>query len=344
MDLVPAGSAAPTPAADPVLTGYAAVLAEVLQVDTVDPDAHVFDDLGADSMVMARFCARVRKHPDLPAASIKDVYAHPTLRRLATAVAGPVPAVPEPSDATPVPAAPARTVRRATSVEYVLCGVMQVLLFLGYMLLNTSILIWAFNWIDAGSGLVDYARSVVAGGAAFLAACLLPITVKWLLIGRWKPVEVPIWTLGYVRFWLVKTLVISNPLVLFAGSPIYNVYLRALGAKVGRGAVVLTRHAPVCTDMLSIGEGTVVRKDTYLNGYRAVAGVIQTGPVSIGRDAFVGDKAVLDIRTSVGDGAQLGHASALHAGQAVPAGQRWHGSPAEPTTSPTDHHSRKAAS
>jgi non-ribosomal peptide synthetase-like protein len=333
MDLVPAGSAAPTPAADPVLTGYAAVLAEVLQVDTVDPDAHVFEDLGADSMVMARFCARVRKQADLPTVSIKDVYAHPTLRGLATALAGPVPAVAEPSDATPVPAAPARTVRRATGVEYVLCGVMQVLLFLGYMLVNTSILIWAFNWINAGSGLVDYARAVVAGGAMFLAACLLPIAVKWLLIGRWKPVEIPIWTLGYVRFWLVKTLVISNPLVLFAGSPIYNVYLRALGAEVGRGAVVLTRHAPVCTDMLSIGEGTVVRKDTYLNGYRAVAGVIQTGPVSIGRDAFVGDKAVLDIRTSVGDGAQLGHASALHAGQAVPAGQRWHGSPAEPTTS-----------
>jgi non-ribosomal peptide synthetase-like protein len=33
----------------------------------------------------------------------------------------------------------------------------------------------------------------------------------------------------------------------------------------------------------------------------------------------------------MGDGAQLGHASALHSGQAVPAGERWHGSPAQPT-------------
>ena len=40
---------------------------------------------------------------------------------------------------------------------------------------------------------------------------------------------------------------------------------------------------------------------------------------------------VLDIDTSMGDGAQLGHASSLHAGQAVPAGERWHGSPAQPT-------------
>ena len=40
---------------------------------------------------------------------------------------------------------------------------------------------------------------------------------------------------------------------------------------------------------------------------------------------------VLDIGTSMGDGAQLGHASSLHTGQAVPAGERWHGSPAQPT-------------
>ena len=38
---------------------------------------------------------------------------------------------------------------------------------------------------------------------------------------------------------------------------------------------------------------------------------------------------MLDIDTSMGDGAQLGHTSSLHAGQAVPAGERWHGSPAQ---------------
>ena len=42
--------------------------------------------LGADSMVMARFCARVRKRPDLPSVSIKDIYQHPTITSLATAL------------------------------------------------------------------------------------------------------------------------------------------------------------------------------------------------------------------------------------------------------------------
>ena len=47
---------------------------------------------------------------------------------------------------------------------------------------------------------------------------------------------------------------------------------------------------------------------------------------------FVGEKTVLDIDVAIADGAQLGHVSSLHAGQIVPAGEHWHGSPAEPTT------------
>ncbi len=68
----------------------------------------------------------------------------------------------------------------------------------------------------------------------------LPIVAKWLLIGRWKPRQIRVWSLTYVRFWVVKTLVQRNPLVLlFVGSPLYSLYLRALGAKIGRGVADL---------------------------------------------------------------------------------------------------------
>jgi non-ribosomal peptide synthetase-like protein len=87
----------------------------------------------------------------------------------------------------------------------------------------------------------------------------------------------------------------------------------------------------VCTDLLVVGAGTVIRKESFFLCYRAHSGLIQTGPVRIGRDAFVGEKSVLDINTSMGDEAQLGHSSALHSGQAVPDREHWHGSPAQRT-------------
>ena len=119
-------------------------------------------------------------------------------------------------------------------------------------------------------------------------------------------------------------------MALFLGSPLYALYLGHWARRSG-GAPSSSPKVPVCTDLLTIGDSAVIRKDSVLTGYRADDGVIQTGAVSIGKDALVGEAAVLDIWTSLGDGAQLGHSSALHAGQAVPDGERWHGSPAQPT-------------
>ena len=73
-------------------SAFAEVLADVMGVERVSADSNFFDDLGADSMVMARFCARVRKRPELPSVSIKDIYQHPTIKSLATAVAEAAPA------------------------------------------------------------------------------------------------------------------------------------------------------------------------------------------------------------------------------------------------------------
>ncbi len=95
--------------------------------------------------------------------------------------------------------------------------------------------------------------------------------------------------------------------------------------------MILSRHVPVCTDLLTIGDGALVCKDSYFTCYRAHAGVIRTGRVTIGRNAVVGEMTVLDIDTALGDGAQLGHSSSLYAGAAVPDGEHRHGSPAQRT-------------
>src|SRR5206468_11894838 len=66
---------------------FAEVLANVLRVERLSADSHFFDELGADSLVMAKFCARVRKRGDVPSVSMQDIYRHPTIRSLAAALA-----------------------------------------------------------------------------------------------------------------------------------------------------------------------------------------------------------------------------------------------------------------
>ena len=66
------------------------MLADIVGTEHVSVDSHFFDDLGADSMLMARFCARVRKRADLPSVSMPDIYKHPTIRSLAAALANDV--------------------------------------------------------------------------------------------------------------------------------------------------------------------------------------------------------------------------------------------------------------
>jgi non-ribosomal peptide synthetase-like protein len=303
---------------------FAGVLAQVLHVDRAPVDSHFFDELGADSLVMAQFCARVRKRGDLPSISMKDIYAHPTIRSLAAAVAERAPAAAKPAPAIVEPPTP------VIAREYILCGALQFLFYLGYSWLAVLAAIEGYEWIVAGSqGVESYLRVVLFSAVGFLVVCAVPVAAKWSLIGRWKPGRIRLWSLDYVRFWIVKTLIRTNPVVyLFVGSPLYGLYLRALGAKIGRGVVILSRRIPVCTDLLTIGAGTVIRRESFFPCYRARAGRIEIGPVTLGRDAYVGEMSVLDIDTSMGDGAQIGHASALHSGQSVPAGERWHGSPA----------------
>lgn len=321
---------APATAAEEAL---AEQLQTVLGLDKVSTDAHFFNDLGADSLVMAHYCARIRKGTALPPAAMQDIYECPTVRQLAAclearhleAALGTTP--PDADMALPVPPPP------VSSFQYALCGAVQFLCFLGFMMYAAWILIIGFEWTSGGNGLLEmWLRSIGFGAATFVVLSVTPIIAKWVLVGRWKPGIIRIWSPDYLRFWAVKTLTRANPLVLFAGSPLYVLYLRLMGAKIGKGVVILSRMVPACPDLLTIGDNTVINKNASFLCYRARSGMIEKGTVTLGSNVYVSERTTLDIGTTMGDNSQLGHASSLQASQAVPAGQVWHGSPAVRTS------------
>ena len=81
--------------------------------------------------------------------------------------------------------------------------------------------------------------------AWFFGHNALAIAVKWLLLGRARPRAIALWSLAYFRFWVVRLAVRSAPANAFAGGPIFNVYLRLLGARIGRNVVIASVLVPV---------------------------------------------------------------------------------------------------
>jgi non-ribosomal peptide synthetase-like protein len=302
-----------------------AALGEVLRVDRVSTEHHFFDELGANSLLMARVCATIRKNPRMANVSMRDIYMNPTIARLADhldkVIDGFVAVKPEPFH---VP----------SNLAYWTCGALQAAFYAAYALFGLWILDVGYEWTVAASGaLALYGRAVLFAAASFVALTGISIVAKWLLIGAFEQGAIPIWSFAYFRFWVVKTMMRTSPVTAFTGTPLYNAYLRLMGAKIGKGAVLSCRFGPVCADMISIGDNTILRKDTIVLGYRAQSNFIHIGPVEIGADAFVGEASVIDIGTRMGDDTQLGHASSLQSGQHVPAGKHYHGSPAVETTS-----------
>src|SRR5439155_9828065 len=169
---------------------FAEVLAGVLRVDRVSVNSHFFDALGADSLVMAHFCARVRKRGDLPPVSMRDIYQHPTIRNLAAALADA-----RPSPGTPSVSAAIEAPMPTSTREYVLCGALQALFLLAYSYAAMLGIEAGYTWISAGSSAVEiYLRLALAGSAGLFVVGAVPIAAKWVFVGRWKPQQIRLWS------------------------------------------------------------------------------------------------------------------------------------------------------
>ncbi len=301
-------------------------LSETLDLDEISIDGDFFTDYGGHSLLMARFCARVRTLAPSLAIAIRDVYSATTVRKLASSLDEAKPAE------VPLPNYGAQ--HRPSAVAYYGCGAAQIAFYFAAGALGVAFAQFGIEWQTRAlaSPLELWARGVAYVVAYCLGANALAVAVKWLLIGHVRATSVAIWSPAYYRYWVVKQLVRVAPARLFAGTPVYNAFLRALGARIGTGAVIASTNVPVAADLLHVGPGAVVAKRAILLGVKAVGNRLHFGRIDIGAGAYVGGASVLDIATSIGDFGQLGHASSLQSGQAVPAGKRYHGSPAEETT------------
>ncbi len=287
-----------------------------------------FFDIGGNSLLASLITSELRQQPQFVGLSVKEMYTRRTIEALARAVDASAAAATAP--AAPAADAP-RPLRRASHTTRVFTAVLQAAsVFLFYLvpvlILNGSLTLrpQLAQWSDGA--LIGLFVAAVLGYVP--VACGLTILFKWLIIGKFKAGEYPLWGFYYFRFWLVKKLVEAAPTQLLAATPYLNVFYRLLGARIGHG-VYLGSTRLMTFDLLTLADGASIAREAGLLGYRVERDRLILGPIRVGRDAYVGLRAILESDTELGDESELDDLSVLAAGHRIPAREAWRGSPSQ---------------
>ncbi len=315
-----------------------ATYARVLRNDAISIDDDFFLALGGYSLLAAQLVSELRKDLGVEVA-IRDIYNHPTIAALAVhlrakgagqhlsraraASAHRPDAVDNPVSIGPS----ARALRAAfAGVQalglYLVYGVMA----LPYWGLHFTAAAWRHGRLSLGSS-IGLSLLVLTG--LWPTLLLLSIAAKWILIGRYRPGAYPLRSAYYLRFWLARRFQLISGAGFLTGTPFMALYLRAMGARVGRGCSISTPIFAVF-DLLRIGDDTSIGVETQILGYRVQDGMLHIGSADIGSRCFIGTHAAVGLDAWMSDDARLDDQSLLPDRTRIPAGEARRGSPAQP--------------
>lgn len=191
-------------------------------------------------------------------------------------------------------------------------------------------------WLCANAGLmlaVLCAPFVLLSGG--VAGTAVTVAVKWSLIGRYRRSEHPLWSSFVWRDELINTSqeqLAGELLLRFAlGTPLMSLYLRAMGARVGRGVWCETL-AVTEYDMIDLGDGAVLNRGSCLMTHLFHDRLLRIGPTQLAPGATLGPTAAVLPDTVVGAGTTVCGHSVVMRGEELPAGSRWQGVPVAPAT------------
>ncbi|MFD0936304.1 Pls/PosA family non-ribosomal peptide synthetase, partial [Methylobacterium trifolii] len=162
-------------------------------------------------------------------------------------------------------------------------------------------------------------------GINAVTACVA-VAAKWIVLGKTKPGRYPLWGVYYYRWWLAQRFAPLVHVKWLQGSPAIAIYLRLMGARVGRDTLIsdIEVGAP---DLLSIGDGASLGGRLVVANAEVVGNELVIGTVSIGRDAAVGTSCVISHDTEIGDHAEIADLTTVPTGTRVGPAERWDGSP-----------------
>ncbi|MGZ5399481.1 MAG: amino acid adenylation protein, partial [Nocardioides sp.] len=180
------------------------------------------------------------------------------------------------------------------------------------------------GWFVAAlvSGLVLIAAGAVAAGVTTVA--------KWLLVGRLRVSDHPLWSSFVWRNELADTFVEFVAAPWFAraatGTPVLNVWLRSLGAEVGKGVWCETYWLPEA-DLIRLADGVTINAGCVVQTHLFHDRMLSMDTVTLRAGSTLGPHSVILPAAVLGRHATVGPVSLVMRGESVPDKTRWIGNP-----------------
>ncbi|HEY8960319.1 Pls/PosA family non-ribosomal peptide synthetase [Chitinophaga sp.] len=306
----------------PVAERITAILSKVFPDRTIDLQQDFFTDLGGHSLLAAAFVSRLRREANVPNASLKDIYIHRPLQELVNVWAA------QPQEGQKPP----RVFNKIPWWRHLSCWIAQtiaVLVIFGLFAMQIFLPYLGYYYVEQDTSHLGYAILT-----ALIMFCLLPplfsvliISTKWIVIGKMKAGDYPLWGTYYFRWWLVKTTQRLMPSQFLNGTPLYPRYLRMLGVKIAPdaqlGAVTIGAE-----DLVTIGSDVSISSQAVINNAFIEDGLLKLRTVHLGDHAYIGSSAVIGGNTVMEDWSELQDLSFLPGNSRVKSGEVWQGSPA----------------
>ncbi|WP_336162167.1 Pls/PosA family non-ribosomal peptide synthetase [Amycolatopsis sp. VC5-11] len=289
---------------------------EILGVSVSTAGADFFTN-GGGSLTAAQLIARIRtRHPEV---SVSDIYQNPKLGALAAKLDALSGEETERREIAPTP-------RRAGLVQSLLMVPLMGLVGLRWTTLaavcSNVLALLGVSWAPT----LNWAWLVLAWLVLFTPAGRIAIAAGGarVLLSGVRPGTYPRGGSVHLRLWTAEKLAEFSGADSVAGASWMTTYAKALGARIGKD--VDLHSPPPVTGFLKLGRGAAVEPEVDLSGHWVDGDVVHIGKMRIGAEARVGARSTLFPGARVGKGAEIAAGSTVRG--AVPAGQRWAGSPA----------------
>ncbi|ATY12869.1 amino acid adenylation protein [Amycolatopsis sp. AA4] len=289
---------------------------EILGVSVSSANADFFTN-GGGSLTAAQLIARIRtRHPEV---SVSDIYQNPKLGALAAKLDALSGEETERREIAPTP-------RRAGLVQSLLMVPLMGLVGLRWTTLAAAcsnvLALLGVSWAPT----LNWAWLVLAWLVLFTPAGRIAIAAGGarVLLAGVRPGAYPRGGSVHLRLWTAEKLAEFSGADSVAGASWMTTYAKALGARIGKD--VDLHSPPPVTGFLKLGRGAAVEPEVDLSGHWVDGDVVHIGKTRIGAEARVGARSTLFPGARIGKGAEIAAGSTVRG--AVPAGQRWAGSPA----------------